>query len=221
MVKLGFLIDTRRCIGCRACEAACIVENMVPPGIFWRYVLEWEHGKYPNVTRTFVTMQCMHCENPPCVEACPANALYKNDAGVVLVDYEKCIGCGYCTAVCPYGAPQVVEDLETYYPDEATPYEQIPMEKRHWTHRIVKGIATKCTFCWHKTGKAIEEGKVDRIGVDPEYTPACALVCPTEAIIIGDLDDPNSRISRLIKEKKAIQLKKEYATRPQAFYVVG
>ena len=69
--------------------------------------------------------------------------------------------------------------------------------------------------------KAIREGRPQDIGVDPEVTPACALACPTEAIIVGDLDDPNSRISRLIREKGAIQLKKEYGTRPQAFYVVG
>lgn len=221
MVKLGFLVDTRRCIGCRSCMAACKIENMVPPRIFWRDVIEWETGKHPAVTRIFVSMQCMHCENPPCVEACPTGALYKNEYGVVLIDYEKCIGCGYCTAVCPYGAVQVVEKLEAYYPGETTPYEQIPSEKRHWTHRIKEQIATKCTFCWHRIGKAVEEGRVDRIGVDLDKTPACALACPVEAIIVGDLDNPNSKISRLIREKRAVQLKKEYGTRPQAFYVVG
>lgn len=223
MVRLGFLVDTRRCIGCRACAAACKVENMVPSGVFWRYVDEWEYGEEPSVKRVFVSLQCMHCENPPCMAACPKNAIFKNEAGVVLVNYEKCIGCEYCTAACPYGAVQVVKDYyakKTYF-EVPTLYEQIPPEKRHPLHRITMNVATKCTFCWHRVGKAIEEGRPQDIGVDPEVTPACALACPTEAIIVGDLDDPNSRISRLIKAKGAIQLKKSYGTRPQAFYVIG
>ncbi|MCE4598603.1 MAG: 4Fe-4S dicluster domain-containing protein [Desulfurococcales archaeon] len=216
MAKYGLLIDLSRCIGCRACEAACKVENFVPPGKYWLYVLEWEMGEYPNVKRVFVPMNCMHCENPACIPACPVNAITKNEYGVVLVDYNKCIGCKYCVAACPYGAIDIYEGGE-WFPGSKTPYELIPPEKRHPLHRFQKGKAFKCTLCYHRWGEAVERG--EKPGTRPETTPACVLVCPAGARMFGDLEDPSDPINSRIAEKRAIQLKKEFGTRPQVYYI--
>lgn len=219
MVKYGLVIDLKRCMGCRACVAACKVENFVQPENYWLYVLEWEIGKYPNVRRVFVPMNCMHCENPPCLKACPVDAIEKNEQGVVLINYEKCIGCRYCIAACPYGVIHYIEKKKTLYSGYTTPYENIPDDLRHWTHVKRDNIVEKCTLCWHRIEKALREGR--KPGSDPESTPACVLVCPVRARFFGDLDDPNSEVSKLIAQKKATQLKKEYGTRPQVYYIMG
>ncbi len=219
MVKYGLVVDLKRCIGCRACVAACKIENFVQPGNYWLYVNEYEQGRYPSVRRVFVPVSCMHCENPPCVKACPAKAISKNEYGVVLINYDKCKGARYCIAACPYGVIHFIDEIKPLYPNrEKTPYENIPYEKRHWTHRKKPGVAEKCTLCWHRIEKAIKEGK--KPGSDQESTPACVVVCPVRARHFGDLDDPNSEVSKLIAKRRAIQLKKEFGTRPQVYYLL-
>ncbi|RMD70478.1 MAG: 4Fe-4S dicluster domain-containing protein, partial [Gammaproteobacteria bacterium] len=106
------------------------------------------------------------------------------------------------------------------YPEGETPYEAIPYEARHPLHRKKAKTVEKCTFCWHKLEKAVEQGKVDQVGVNPEFTPTCDLVCPVDARFFGDIEDPESSVSRVIGEKRATQLKKEFGTRPQVYYVM-
>ena len=223
-MKFARLIDTKRCIGCRACVAACATENHFS-GVAWNVMVEYEVGTYPAVKRVYNTMNCMHCEKPACKVACDhtgAKAITKNKFGVVLVDYDKCTGCGYCAAVCPYGAPQVSADtLEDLYPGRGKQGEEtIAYADRHPTHRKKAHVAEKCTFCWHKLEKAMKDGKADRIGKDQEYTPACDIVCPTQARAFGDLDDPSSLLAKRIAETKAVQLKKRFNTGPQVYYVL-
>jgi Fe-S-cluster-containing dehydrogenase component len=209
-------------MGCRSCIAACHVENHYTADAPWNVMIEHEVGRYPNVTTVFATMACMHCENPPCEKVCHdvgAHAISKNELGVVLIDYDKCIGCEYCSAVCPYGVPQYTEKTDPLYADEPTPYDLIPADDRHAVHRKQERTVQKCTFCWHKLEKAVDAGKVDRIGKDPEFTPSCDLVCPVNARVFGDIDDPDSEVSKTIGKKKAAQLKKEYGTAPQVYYV--
>jgi Fe-S-cluster-containing dehydrogenase component len=117
--------------------------------------------------------------------------------------------------------PQYNSAVNGLYPDGgATAYESVMAEDRHPTHRKKANVVEKCTFCWHKLEKAVADGKTDRIGQDPEYTPSCDLVCPVNARLFGDIDDPKSDVSKYIGEKKAGQLKKEYGTRPQVYYVL-
>jgi Fe-S-cluster-containing dehydrogenase component len=224
MAKFVRVIDTRRCMGCRSCVAACAVENYYVPDAPWNVMMEYEVGTYPNVRKVFTTMNCMHCEHPSCKAACDAigvKAITKNQFGVVLIDYDRCIGCGYCAAVCPYGVPQLNTQIAPLAPGKGpVAYEAIPAGDRHPTHRKKARVAEKCTFCWHKLEKAIAEGKQDRIGKDQAYTPTCDLVCPTQARLFGDLDDPDSTVSRAIGAKRATQLKKEFGTRPQVYYVL-
>jgi Fe-S-cluster-containing dehydrogenase component len=222
MAKFVRVIDTERCMGCRSCLSACYMENHLTPDSPWNVMMEWETGTYPNVGRNFVTMNCMHCEDPPCQLACDAigvKAISKNEFGVVLIDYEKCIGCQYCQAVCPYGVPQYNAKVGNLYPDQGpTPPEQIAAEARHATHRKKAKTVEKCTFCWHKLEKAVEKGETALIGKVPEYTPSCDLVCPVGARVFGDIEDPTSKVAQWVGTGKATQLKKEFGTRPQVFY---
>ena len=100
----GMLIDLKKCVGCHACAVACKEAHGTPPGITRSHVKREFEGEYPDATMHIVPMLCMHCENPPCVEACPTEgATYKREDGIVVVDKEKCIGCKYCMMACPYG----------------------------------------------------------------------------------------------------------------------
>ena len=102
--KFGWFVDTRRCFGCHACEVSCKAENDVPLGNYIRQTFYQDDGTYPKVARLFLPMSCQHCEDAPCIKACPCGALHKKSGGTVAVDYETCCGHGTCVDVCPYGA---------------------------------------------------------------------------------------------------------------------
>lgn len=224
MTKFVRLIDQKRCMGCRACLAACAAENYFTPEAQWNSMIEYEVGAYPGVKKIYNTLGCMHCERPSCKAACDfvgAKAISKNQFGVVLIDYNKCIGCGYCTAVCPYGVPHLNREVTALYPGKGkNGAETIASAGRHPTHRKKPKTAEKCTFCTHKLEQAVADGKVDRIGKDQAYTPACDIVCPTQARVFGDIDDPNSEVSKRIKATNATQLRKHFGTVPQVYYVL-
>lgn len=217
MAKYGLVIDLKKCFGCRSCVSACKLENMVQKENYWNFVIEYEVGEYPDVRRIFVPMNCMHCENPPCKKACPEKAIIKNEYGLVLIDYDKCKGRRYCIAACPYGVVHYIGEEKTFYPDEKTPYEKIPLEARHHLHRKIPGIAEKCTLCWHRIEKAIKQGKSP--GSDYDSTPACVPVCPAGARHFGDFDAPESKVSNLIKSRPGKRLKEEFGTEPQVYYL--
>ena len=124
MARYGMLINTKKCVGCYACRLACQAKNHLEPGESFIKFHELETGTYPNVYNEIVPTQCQHCEDAPCAAVCPTHATYVTDSGVVLVDPEKCIGCKYCMAACPYQARWV--DDET-------------------------GEVGKCAFCHHRT----------------------------------------------------------------------
>lgn len=110
-MQYGFYFDEGRCIQCRTCELACKSAHDTEPGVKWRKVIETWSGRYPNVTRTFLSLSCMHCENPPCIESCPTGAISKREPdGIVVVDRSKCNGCRECLSACPYGIPQFGKD---------------------------------------------------------------------------------------------------------------
>lgn len=127
--RFGWFVDTRRCFGCHACEVSCKSENDVPLGKFIRQTIYKDTGEYPQVARMFLPMACQHCEDAPCIKACPCGALHKGEGGSVLVDYETCCGHGSCVEVCPYGA---------IYMDP------------------VANQAVKCHNCYHRTEQGLE-----------------------------------------------------------------
>lgn len=177
-MRLGFLIDQRKCIGCHACTVACKAEHDVPLGVNRTWVQYVERGAFPNTRRFFQVNRCNHCDNAPCVAICPTGALFKRENGIVDFDNSKCIGCKACMEACPYDA---------IYIDPA------------------EHTAAKCNFCAHR----VEEGLL----------PACVVVCPEEAIVTGDLDDPSTLIAQLVAREPVQVRKPEQGTRPHVFYI--
>jgi len=208
-MRWGMVIDLRKCVGCQTCTVACHEENALPPGVFWRHVEDVEVGEYPDVRRTFLPMGCQHCAEAPCVPVCPTGASQQRADGIVFVQYDMCIGCGYCAIACPYRARTMVHDHE-YYFMQATPSEKKAREpERH-------GVMTKCTFCKHRVDKA-PAGATP--GVDPEYTPVCVSSCIANAMHFGDLEDENSNVSKLREEHQPGVLLEELGLKPSISYI--
>lgn len=198
-MKHGMVIDLKKCIGCMGCTVACKVENVTRPGIFWNVVKDLEFGKYPTVTRIFLPVQCMQCENAPCIEVCPTRASYRRDDGIVMIDPDKCSGCGYCIEACPYGARYLNDKAGGYYGKTLTPNEELGYRK----HKL--GIVEKCTFCVH----LLEQGK----------EPICVRTCVGKARYFGNLDDPNSEVSHLIRTRGGFHLQEDLGTKPSVYYL--
>jgi Fe-S-cluster-containing dehydrogenase component len=217
--RYGMVIDTRRCVGCKACVVACKAENKTPPGVSYTVVLD-DAMERPDDKPLFMTKPCFHCENPPCVEVCPVSATFKRERdGIVVVDYDRCIGCRYCITGCPYGARFF--DFGENYPaiSENTAYNAVPSpEYGQFRHRendeSPVGNVRKCTFCLHLQD---EEGRYNK---SEGRWPACAKTCTGHAIHFGDFNDPESDVSRLLRERQAIRLKEELGTNPNVYYLL-
>ncbi len=209
-MRWGMVIDVRRCVGCQTCTIACKQEHALPPGIAWRFVADCEVGQYPDVRRLFLPMQCMHCASAPCVPVCPTGASRQRDDGIVWIEYAACVGCGYCAMACPYQARHLVDDASGYF-ERATPAERQSAEP----HR--HGVMTKCTFCKERVDGGLARGLTP--GVDAEATPMCAVACIANAITFGDLDDPDSAVSGMIADRRAVSLMPELGTRPSVYYI--
>ena len=199
MPNYVMVIDLDRCVCCNACTMACKAEHGTQPGVFWGYVLEKEYGHTPKVARLFLPVLCNHCENPPCEEACPTGATYVDDNGLVLIDYDKCVGCKSCMTACPYGMRTYIDQEKFYFPDTPLPHGVDEL-------RGLEKVVQKCTFCESR----LKEGK----------EPRCVQVCPTYARTFGDLDDPDSEVSRLFQSERTFSLRPELATRPRVHYIL-
>lgn len=205
----AMVIDIRKCIGCFACTISCIAENKLPPGVVYRPVIEEELGKYPNLTRRFWPKPCFHCDNPPCVPVCPVEATYKREDGIVVVDYDKCIGCRYCITACPYGARY--SDFGEFYSSPVQPYEKLASYeyKKKWQRKAKKspiGNARKCHFCIHLIEKGI--------------LPRCVSSCVGRATYFGDLNDKDSLVYKLNGSSNVVRLKEQQGTKPKVCYLI-
>ncbi|CAB1368455.1 4Fe-4S ferredoxin [Denitratisoma oestradiolicum] len=217
-MRWGMTIDLQRCTGCYGCVMACKQEHSTPSGVHFRRMMFEEVGEYPKAKRIHAPVQCNHCAEPPCVPVCPTKATYKRDDGLVLVDADVCIGCGYCMTSCPYEQRHFVGDKLEHFEDGLTPHELKGGEAGHdWDSK--RDTVVKCTFCQHRLDKAKDTGLTP--GVDREVTPACVNTCPSNAMEFGDLDDPNSKISRLIEARKGFPLLPGAGTKPSIFYLPG
>ncbi|MGD9817690.1 MAG: 4Fe-4S dicluster domain-containing protein [Desulfomonilaceae bacterium] len=223
--KWIMVIDTRRCVGCQACTIACIAENKLPPGVVYRPVIQKELGEYPNVALHFLPRPCMQCEKPSCVPVCPVKATWKRPDGVVVVDYDKCIGCRYCLNACPYSA-RTSDFGRDYTISEATgskdikgapiygapaPWEGLPSNEygKSWdrkNHGSPVGNARKCHFCLHRLEKGL--------------LPACVTTCIGRATFFGDSRDPDSLVKELITKNNVQTLLPHWDNKPNCYYIV-
>jgi molybdopterin-containing oxidoreductase family iron-sulfur binding subunit len=218
------LIDHRKCVGCHACTIGCVAENKLPPGVVYRPVVTEERGTFPRVHLQFTPRPCMQCENPPCTPVCPVRATWKRPDGVVVVDYDRCIGCRYCLTACPYGAR--TSDFGEYYTAgvaEGAPrgedrpvdgdrqvYEDRPAHEygKSWTranHASPIGNARKCHFCLHR----LEGGRL----------PMCVTTCIGRATFFGDENDADSLVAELKARHNVHVLLAHKGTKPQVFYI--
>ena len=214
MTRWGMVIDLRSCVACYACMVACKQEHFLPPGVFWNRLLIKEEGKYPKVRKIAYSVMCNHCEEAPCVDACPTGATTKRADGIVIVDGEECVGCGSCAVVCPYQQRTVVEEIDPYFSGQGfTEMETIARE----VHPTEAHTAVKCTFCHERIDAGLAKGL--RPGVDREATPACVTTCMAVARVFGDLDDPDSEVSVLIRERNGRPLLPDAGTKPSVYYI--
>ena len=213
-MRWGMVIDLKKCVGCYSCVVACKEEHFLPPGIFWNRVLVTQQGTYPAVIKEILPILCNHCQEAPCVKACPTGASFKREDGIVLIDYEKCMGCRYCIMACPYQHRSFFRKRVPYFGgDGYTPPEELGQK----LYPLQEGTAVKCNFCVERIDEGLRRGL--RPGVDPEATPACVIACPAKARYFGDLDDPESEVSRLIREKRGTPLAPQYGTEPSVYYL--
>ena len=224
MPRYGMVIDLNKCSNCEACITACKIENNVQivskENAEMGRVMQWMkmlttnyEGNYPDIRPVSLPVFCVQCDEPPCIKVCPVRATYKRDDGIVAQIYPQCIGCRYCMANCPYTVK-----VFNWYKDE----QPVEYEKCYNTDVSVrpKGIVEKCTFCIHRLQKAKEKVKAEHRKMEEEdYVTACTEVCPSHAIYFGDLDDPNSRVSKVMNDYRKFTLQEELGTEPKVYYL--
>jgi Fe-S-cluster-containing dehydrogenase component len=218
------VIDLDLCIGCGACVVACHAENNVPfvgeqevirgRAQHWLRVERYWEGEAPHLRAWFRPLLCQQCENAPCEPVCPAYAAVHDEVNNLNAQvYNRCIGTRYCGANCPYlvrvfnwFAPHFPEPLEQQLNPDVTVRSQ--------------GVMEKCTFCIQRIRRARERAKGEgRALRDGDVVPACVQTCPTDALVFGDLDDPNSRVSELARSPRATRLLEDLGTEPSIYYL--
>jgi len=206
--KWAMVIDQGKCVGCGYCTLACRAHNDAPPSISWNKVIP--AGKVGN-REVFLPRPCQHCEHAPCVEVCMVGASYHRADGIVMMDYDKCIGCRYCEVACPYGARAFNWEAFT------GPNPVVPMWGEPEVERRPRGVPEKCSFCYQRIDRGLALGL--KPGVDPEATPACVVACPMKARAFGDLNDPESEVSRLLAAHSSYRLREDLGTAPRVYYL--
>ena len=221
--RWGMAIDLDRCTGCEACVVACHAENNLPlsdpvsaakgRAVHWIRVDRYYEGEFPNVRVKYMPVLCQHCDNAPCEPVCPVYATYQNKEGLNVMVYNRCVGTRYCGNNCPYS----VRFFNWFAPQWPT-----PLELQHNPDVAVRmgGVMEKCTFCIQRIQRAKRDAKEENRPVaDGEVQPACVQSCPAEAMTFGDLNDPDSKVSRLAASGRATRLLEELGTKPKVFYL--
>ena len=214
-VVFGYALNLSRCKGYRECVAGCIKENNQGRDSQVQYIrvlqmnkgdMNLEHSEHyynpkevPVPGKFYLPVQCMQCDDPPCVKACPVKATWMEPDGVTVVDYDWCIGCRYCMAACPYWARHF------NWTEPQIPAEELNPDTHYLGNRPRPlGVVEKCHFCLQRTRKGRQ--------------PACEEACPTGARVFGNLLDPNSEIRYILANKTVFRLKEELGTEPKFWY---
>jgi molybdopterin-containing oxidoreductase family iron-sulfur binding subunit len=214
-VQFAMALNLTRCIGCRRCVHACVEENNQSRSPEIQYIrvlempngtLDMEKGRHlyedetvPQDGKFYMPVQCHQCANPPCVKVCPVEATWKEPDGIVVIDYDWCIGCRYCEAACPYWARRF------NFAEPKIPKDRLNLDMAYLSNRPrSKGVMEKCTFCLQRT----RQGKL----------PACLEACPTGSRVFGNVLDSKSSISQILKNHRVFVLKEDLGTLPRFFY---
>jgi Fe-S-cluster-containing dehydrogenase component len=218
-VEFAYALDLSRCVGCRRCVYACVTENNQSrdPAIHWISVLQMDKEKgvdlhhstkyyspkkVPEEGHFYMPVSCQQCRRPQCVTVCPVEATWQEPDGVVVVDYNWCIGCRYCMAACPYGARHVNWGKPTI------PEGEVNRSTHYLGNRPrMKGVVEKCTFCLQRSRKGLY--------------PSCVEACPVGARKFGNLLDKESEIRYIIENKRIYLFKEEINTQPRFYYFYG
>jgi phenylacetyl-CoA:acceptor oxidoreductase 27-kDa subunit len=217
-MRWGMVVNLAKCVRCYSCIAACRNEHFLPMRINWPRLAAVETNQFGLPSISTYSVRCNHCKEAPCVKVCPTEASQKREDGIVWIDQDKCVGCRYCVIVCPYQNRTFLskEKDPGHFPGRGrTSYEQVG--KKKYPHTV--GTTEKCNFCMERIDAGVKKNL--KPGIDREATPACVNMCPARALTFGDLDDPTSDASQLIRNKKGVQLHPEHETDPSIYYIDG
>jgi phenylacetyl-CoA:acceptor oxidoreductase subunit 1 len=215
MSRWGMVVDLKRCVSCYACVLACKQEHFLPPTVSRCQLFVGEIGQYPDAKKVTYPIHCNQCEESICVDVCPTGATIKRADGIVTVDADKCTGCQHCIVSCPYQQRTCYYgEQKEYFPGQGrTELENIG--EQLYPHQ--DGTVVKCEFCAERIDDGLKRGL--KPGIDRDATPACVNICMCKVRTFGDLDDPESEVSRLIRERSGYCLHPELGTRPSIYYV--
>jgi molybdopterin-containing oxidoreductase family iron-sulfur binding subunit len=216
-------VDLDRCTGCEACVVACRAENNIPTvgeeqaqkgrAIHWIRVERYYEGEFPDVRVKFQPVLCQQCDNAPCEPVCPTYASYHTDEGLNGQVYNRCIGTRYCANACPY----TVRFFNFFNPAWDKP---LHLQLNPDVSLRQVGLMEKCTFCVQRIKSTEIWAKEQKRELrDGEPAPACVQSCPPRALVFGDLNDPESEVSRLARSHRGVKLLGELGTQPKVIYL--
>ncbi len=221
--KWQMVVDVDRCTGCQACVVACQAENNIPmnsESIFnqkramqWIRIERYWEGEFPNVKARFMPFLCQHCNNAPCEPVCPVFATYHNNEGLNVQVYNRCVGTRFCQNNCPYHA-RYFNFWEPMWPESMRNQLNPDVTVRG------RGIMEKCTFCVQRIRRGeLDAKRQNREVRDGEVQPACAQACPTNALVFGDIKDPDSKLHEFVESKRHFLVREELGTEPNVIYL--
>lgn len=248
MTQYAMVIDLRKCVGCGACALACKTENNTAlrnngQTHNWADFIHETSGKFPNTTYRTLPVLCNHCSDAPCIEACPVEpkAMFKTPEGITMHNDERCIGCRACQDACPYSMEEVSKDGSSGEYSVISYNEEGEATHPFYSNKeaLIKGCTTSAaeqaqlagvtpphgTLYSHPDYGSVRRDNIvekcilcaHRLEVDKQ--PYCVVSCPSGARVVGDIDNPESEVYKLLRKHKPFVLKEDEGTSPNVYYI--